>query len=205
MNPEFHDLIPLSKNKQIKGTRSIVREKVIQILTAHEISETPIEIIFQHIFYRDFNFGEGEGDSNGFNDGSNINTNRTLTPEEVFELEADIPIIWENNEAEFARRLIEKTLEIKDKIENYIAEVVTNWDYERITLIDKLLILVASAELLHFPEIPPKVSINEALDISKVYSTDKSWLFINGVLDSIYNKYCGDGEIVKTGRGLREK
>ncbi len=77
-----------------------------------------------------------------------------------------------------------------------------HWDFHRIALIDKILLRIAVCELLHFPDIPPKVSINEAIEIAKMFSTDNSGTFINGILDSILEEMQKNGSLKKSGRGL---
>lgn len=77
-----------------------------------------------------------------------------------------------------------------------------NWDPDRIALMDGLLIKIAIAELIYFPEIPPKVSLNEYLEIAKEYSTPKSNQFINGVLDNLVKEYVQSNRLDKKGRGL---
>jgi N utilization substance protein B len=75
----------------------------------------------------------------------------------------------------------------------------------RIALIDKILLRIGICELLHFPDIPPKVSINESIEIAKDYSTAGSAKFINGILDAILAEEKKEGKLNKTGRGLVEE
>jgi N utilization substance protein B len=79
-----------------------------------------------------------------------------------------------------------------------------NWEAERIAPMDRLLLIIALTEIMHFESIPTKVSINEYIEIAKMYSTPKSKVFINGVLDAIVKELKAEGKIVKTGRGLVE-
>ena len=79
-----------------------------------------------------------------------------------------------------------------------------NWDKDRVATLDNLLIKIALAELIYFPDIPPKVTLNEYLEIAKEYSTPKSNLFINGVLDSLVKSFIKNNRIRKEGRGLLE-
>jgi N utilization substance protein B len=125
-----------------------------------------------------------------------------LTEEEIFEIEADIPILWEDDEIQFGRNLVKYTIENKPVINELIEQHTANWHLERIAKIDILLMQIAITELLKFEEIPTKVSINEAIDIAKKYSTHKSGTFINGILDSIFIQLKKDNLIKKTGRGL---
>ena len=75
----------------------------------------------------------------------------------------------------------------------------------RIALIDKILLRMGICELLYFPDIPPKVSINEVIEIAKVFSTAGSGKFINGILDAILSELKTTGNLKKTGRGLMEE
>lgn len=189
---EDDELFPLSRTKSIKGTRRLAREKVLQILVAYTVSEISPDANFNHVFYRKFNFtDEPEPDSD-----------RLLRPDEIYEIEADIPIAWKDEDVEFGKRLIASCLEHNLEFDELIKIHAENWELERIALIDRLLMHIALSELLYFAEIPIKVSVNEAIDIAKKYSTDKSSVFINGVLDSLLNKLQSDGSINKSGRGL---
>ncbi len=105
----------------------------------------------------------------------------------------------------FGEKLIREVILHSDGLDRMIKERVENWEMERIALIDRLLLRMAIAELLYFPDIPPKVSINEAIEISKEYSTVKSGKFINGILDAILNQLKNSGKLNKTGRGLIEE
>ncbi|MBT8324618.1 MAG: transcription antitermination factor NusB, partial [Winogradskyella sp.] len=78
----------------------------------------------------------------------------------------------------------------------------TNWDAERLANIDGVLLQMAVCELQKFPSIPVKVTINEYLEIAKEYSTPKSSIFINGILDKLLKEYKQDNKYPKTGRGL---
>jgi N utilization substance protein B len=85
-----------------------------------------------------------------------------------------------------------------------IEEQAENWELERIALMDIIIMKMALTELMIFPSIPIKVTINEYIEISKSYSSLKSKLFINGILDKLVVKLKRDGKIVKMGRGLME-
>lgn len=106
------------------------------------------------------------------------------------------------NEIEFSRSLVRKVIANQDKLDEYIKAKASNWELERIALIDKILLRMGIAELLYFPDIPPKVSINEMIEISKEYSTSKSGKFINGILDSVLNDLKKENKLKKFGRGL---
>lgn len=188
------EIFPLSKKKSIKATRRIAREKALQIIYATTLSDLPWEVIFEHIHIREFNFGDEE-----------VHLDKILTQDEIVELESDIPILWSDEETSFCKELIISSLSLNDEIETILVEIAENWEYDRIAIIDKILIGIATAEFIKFPEIPTKVSINEAIDIAKSFSTDKSGYFINGVLDKILEQLIKDGRINKTGRGLNTK
>jgi len=103
---------------------------------------------------------------------------------------------------EFAETLVNKVVANKSKLEEMVSDKVNNWEIERIALIDRLLLRMGIAELLFFPDIPPKVSINEMIEISKDFSTAKSGKFINGIMDALLSDLRKDGSLNKTGRGL---
>jgi N utilization substance protein B len=88
---------------------------------------------------------------------------------------------------EFASRLVKGVMEHKEEIDKLIIKNVTNWTLDRMAAVDRNILRFAIYELLYEEEIPPKVTINEALDIAKKYSTDKSSAFINGILDKIHH------------------
>ncbi|MBC8257114.1 MAG: transcription antitermination factor NusB [Candidatus Marinimicrobia bacterium] len=75
-----------------------------------------------------------------------------------------------------------------DELDNLIISRSKNWDFDRITLIDKLILRMALAEMVYVDEVPPKVSIAEGVEIAKQFSTEDSSSFINGILDSVYNE-----------------
>lgn len=108
----------------------------------------------------------------------------------------------EADDREFARKLFGQTILNNKEFEQSISERTKNWDVERIALMDILILKMALAELITFPNIPIKVTINEFIDISKEYSTPKSKQFVNGVIDKLATDYKEQGKIVKMGRGL---
>lgn len=104
----------------------------------------------------------------------------------------------------FCEELLAYTLNNEEELTAMIAEKTKKWDTERIADIDMILMRMSVSELLYFPAIPIKVSINEYLDISKIYSTPKSSVFLNGILDKLMNELKTAGRIKKSGRGLVE-
>jgi N utilization substance protein B len=103
---------------------------------------------------------------------------------------------------EYGRALLEKVVENMDFIRNLIEPTLKNWDPERVAVIDMILLIMAVAEFLFFPTIPTKVTLNEYVEISKLYSTPKSKDFINGILDRLMKTLKSEGKIQKEGRGL---
>ncbi len=110
---------------------------------------------------------------------------------------------YKNDEdKEFVSQLLHKTVLNQVEYREIINKNIKNWDIERLAFIDTIILQLAIAELHHFPEIPVKVTINEYIEISKYYSTDKSSTFINGILDKMVKSLRKDNQIVKRGRGL---
>ncbi len=106
------------------------------------------------------------------------------------------------NEKEFSRSLIRKVIRNQEELDILIESKASNWEFNRIALIDRLLLRMGIAEILFFPDIPPKVSINEVIEISKDYSTSKSSKFINGILDAVLTELKSKKKLNKFGRGL---
>lgn len=102
----------------------------------------------------------------------------------------------------FAEDLLKRNYEDAESLSKIIAERTNNWDSERIAEVDYVLLEMAICEINHFPSIPTKVTINEYLEIAKEYSTPKSSIFINGILDRLIRDYQEAGILNKTGRGL---
>jgi len=109
-----------------------------------------------------------------------------------------------DEEQSFAEQLLRLSIENKEAYETLIELKLQNWELDRVSLIDRILMKMAITEFMHMPTIPVKVTINEYLDISKIYSTPRSREFINGVLDKVMNELKTTGSIIKTGRGLIE-
>jgi N utilization substance protein B len=105
---------------------------------------------------------------------------------------------------QFATSLLKQTIIHEQETEETIVPFLKNWDKERLAMLDLLLLKMALIELLYFPEIPIKVSINEYIDLAKLYSTPKSGEFINGVLDAVHKRFIEEGKINKTGRGKNQ-
>ncbi len=105
---------------------------------------------------------------------------------------------------EFGEILLKMVSEQDKELLDIIEPTLKNWDAERVAILDMVLLKMALAELMTFPTIPTKVTLNEYVEIAKQYSTDKSKDFINGILDRLMKKLHKEGKIVKEGRGLIE-
>ncbi|MFC4094431.1 transcription antitermination factor NusB [Euzebyella saccharophila] len=111
-------------------------------------------------------------------------------------------LLKDEDDMKFAKKLLTKTLLKEAEWNKEIEGKTPNWDKDRIADIDAILLKMAICELLNFPSIPEKVTINEALEIAKEYSTPKSSIFINGILDKLVKEYKSTGKLNKIGRGL---
>lgn len=108
-----------------------------------------------------------------------------------------LPEFKDNEDKEFARTLFRNTLVNADEYRSIINENMKNWDMERIAFMDIIIMQVALAEILSFPSIPVSVSLNEYIELAKIYSTRQSPAFINGTLDGIVNQLKNDGRLIK--------
>ena len=105
---------------------------------------------------------------------------------------------------EFGEQLLRKTCQEDQALFELIAPNLKNWDADRVAILDMIMLKMALCELLHFPTIPTKVTLNEFVEISKTYSTENSKDVINGILDRLMKKLVKEEKIVKEGRGLIE-
>lgn len=114
-----------------------------------------------------------------------------------------IPRVFKDEEdREYGKILFRKTALNGNDLANEFSEKTPNWDVERIADLDIIILKMAICELQKFASIPVKVTINEYLEIAKEYSTPKSSIFINGILDTLVKEYAKDGKYTKVGRGL---
>jgi len=111
-------------------------------------------------------------------------------------------LLKDDADMDFAQKLLTKTLLNDAKWTAEIEGKTPNWDKDRIADIDAILLKMAICELLNFSSIPERVTINEFLEIAKEYSTPKSSIFINGILDKLVKEYKAEGKLNKMGRGL---
>jgi N utilization substance protein B len=113
-----------------------------------------------------------------------------------------MPMFKDEEDREFAKNLIRKSIINHDELQSMIKEHSKNWDVERIAFMDILIMQLAITEFLYFPSIPTKVTLNEYIELSKYYSTEKSRNFINGILDKTLKDLKNLGKVNKAGRGL---
>ena len=125
-----------------------------------------------------------------------------------FDPEAKVPLTlhtlsvnWEDDQ-DFIEKLYKKGSELEAKYTELIANNTRNWEVDRLPLTDRIILEMAIAEMIIFPNIPVKVSINEYIELAKNYSTPKSRQFINGILDVIAKELKNTGDLKKSGRGL---
>lgn len=102
----------------------------------------------------------------------------------------------------FAEKLFFTTLEHEPEFDELIKTHIKNWEMDRLALIDRLIMKMSLCEFMYFEEVPTKVTINEAIEIAKRYSTAKSGRFVNGILDASLEELKSKDKITKKGRGL---
>ena len=113
-----------------------------------------------------------------------------------------MPMFKDEEDNNFAKNLLRKAIINHDELREMIKENSKNWDVERIAFMDILIMQLAITEFMFFPSIPTKVTLNEYIELSKFYSTDKSRNFVNGILDKTLKDLKNSGKVVKAGRGL---
>ncbi|MNJ98231.1 hypothetical protein D3C87_159940 [compost metagenome] len=177
-----------------------------------EGSKTIIKFIFRKIILKSHNIIQAFEDKfinwsvdKEVMQGMVAKTIKNFTSEDPFKNKlTPISQDWEED-SKFVQDLFVYTLKNNKEYQELIAERTKNWESERIALMDTILMKMAICELLNFPSIPVKVTINEYLDLSKDYSTPKSNSFINGILDKILGDLKRTDSIHKIGRGLIEE
>lgn len=108
---------------------------------------------------------------------------------------------WEDDK-QFIEKLFRNTIDLEDQYKQLIAKNTRNWEVDRLPLTDRIILEMALAEMINFPNIPVKVTINEYIELTKEYSTPKSRQFVNGILDVLAKSMKESGAIKKSGRGL---
>lgn len=119
--------------------------------------------------------------------------------EDIFRVSA---LYKDEDDKDFVKSLFRKTVLNEQELSKEYIDKTPNWDAERIAEMDTIILKMAICELLKFPSIPVKVTINEYLEIAKEYSTPKSSIFINGILDNLVKEFKNENRLNKAGRGL---
>jgi N utilization substance protein B len=158
-----------------KITRRDIRIKAMQAIYAYLVGNSPISEVFSLIL-EDFFLRLYLPDSDNYN------------------LE----------DAHFLKELFYGTLREYDGFAQVLQSKLENWDLERVAFVDRAVIMMGMFEMVNFQEIPVKVSLNEYTDIAKLYSTEKSNKFVNGILDAMHLQFMEENRIIKVGRGLLE-
>ena len=125
-----------------------------------------------------------------------------LSMREAHETIKVMPQFKSEEDLDYAKSLLRYTIAGYDRISLLLDNSMSNWDIERVALMDQIILVTAIAEAENFPSIPVRVTMNEYIDIAKCYSTASSGSFINGILDKIISSLVGEGKIVKSGKGL---
>lgn len=162
----------MTKTKPVLSRRQI-RGKVLQALYAWYMSGSQPEAVFQHLLQPDFQ-----------------HLRKLADP-------AD-----RDSDAFFLRELFFAAVGNRPEYEKLLEPHLENWDWERIALVDRVILLLAVVEFIHFESIPTRVTLNEALELAKTFSTEKSNVFVNGILDAVLVALQKDARIKKSGKGL---
>ncbi len=157
------------------------------------------EVILTFFAEKDLNWTENKSIVRSL--AAKVLKNASLPDTAIAEPLPEIAMNWEEDK-EFFENIFNFTVANGVSSKVLIAEKTKNWDIERLAFTDKVIISMALAEMIHFPSIPVKVTINEYIDISKTYSTPKSKQFVNGLLDVLAKELTDKGQIRKSGRGL---
>ena len=116
-----------------------------------------------------------------------------------------LPEYGDEEDKDFARKLFRATILNADQYQHYLSDASRNWDFSRLAYMDIVIMQIAIAEMLTFPNIPASVTINEFVDLAKLYSTSRSGGYINGMLDSIAHFFVDNGMMIKTLRNKESK
>ncbi len=166
------------------SSRRNARERVLQALYAFELGGGDADVILERIVDGGAKFDKSD-DKNApdrARDGDDEDSDERIR--------------------RFAHSLFLRTLDNRDRAEEIIRRHARNWELSRIALIDRLVLRMAISEIESFEDVPPKVSINEAIEVAKKFSTPNSGKFVNGILDSFVVELAGKGALRKSGRGL---
>lgn len=126
------------------------------------------------------------------------------TKEEIRRLLVEQPLQEDKKLQGFASHLFDMTIDHRKEIDPVIEKHLANWDLKRLSLVDSCILRSSITEFLYFKDIPPKVTINEAIELAKAFYDEQSGQFVNGLLDAIRKELTAEGLLVKEGRGLQE-
>ena len=196
-----------NKLKETKEYEAYLAEEAETLESSKEI----IKFIFRKVLLKNLNIIQAFEDrfinwpvDSEVMKGMIAKTLKNFTSEDPFKNKlTPISADW-TEDSRFVKDLFAYTIKNDGAYQELIAERTKNWESERIALMDTILMKMAICELMNFPSIPVKVTINEYLELSKDYSTPKSNSFINGILDKILNDLKRTNSIKKIGRGLIE-
>ena len=163
------------------GKRREARERAVQCLFQHDLNPPADLELELATFWNSQRAAAIEDEKSGM---AKWGENIELPPPTVEEAETRL----------FAEPLIKGVLQYRDAIDEHIKKHAKNWDFHRIAVVDRNIMRLAIYEMLHREDIPPVVSINEAVDIAKKFSTEDSGKFVNGILDKVR------GEILRPAR-----
>ncbi len=161
--------------------RRLLREAVLKSLYAHEMGNEDLNEVIQYTLKPSINDILSNIKDSASDDG-----------------------ITASDAEKFAVRLFRETINQTEELDREIEPHLVHWEIDRLAIVDKLVLRMAICEMIVFEDVPTKVSINEAIEIAKKYSTGKSGKFVNGILDSALQKLSSDKRIHKMGRGLVE-
>ncbi|MFH0866417.1 MAG: transcription antitermination factor NusB [Bacteroidota bacterium] len=131
-----------------------------------------------------------------------LNVVKSSTESKICDTISNLEFSIDEEDRNFAVELFRFAILHSGEYEKFISDKTHNWEVERIAMMDILIMKMAITELLCFPSIPVKVSLNEYIELAKLYSTPKSSIFVNGILDKLIGDFRSKGEIKKSGRGL---
>lgn len=157
----------------------------------------------------EFVFSEFEEQSIYWNDDLDFVVSMVIKTLKKFKEESSIndhlsSLYKDDEDKEFTVKLFKKSLAKSEENRKTIETYTKNWDVDRVATMDILIMELALTELTEFPSVPVKVTLNEYIELAKYYSTQRSSIFINGVLDRITKDFKEQGKIIKAGRGLLE-
>lgn len=192
---EFYNKYMLSENNTIDSDKRLIIKIIDQLLPEFDLLKS---------FY--------EEKSVYYTDGYDLVTLLLIKFIENFSLkfnsQSQLPRIYKpsingvNEDRDFVRTLFRKVLLKDEELNDELKGRTKNWEFERIPIMDVILLKMAIIELQEMETIPVKVTLNEYIELAKYFSTPKSKIFVNGVLDRVIREYKEDGKIKKIGRGL---